>query len=124
MDRLRRARMKDPVAGEFTIAAADHYVTAHMDYLMAFRVDGVVTAPGVPPTPIRRDPVTVRREDWLQVGQVLPAVVDRARPSRAVITFPSVDKRGRSSRESRQAAEDLARRLSAEDAQRSGRDEG
>jgi hypothetical protein len=106
--------MKDPVDGEFTVASADHYVTGHMDYVMAFRVDGVVTADGVPPTPVRRDPVTVRREDWIQVGQVFPATVDRADPKRAVISFPATEKAGHSGNESRQAADDLARRMAAE----------
>ncbi|GAA4174947.1 hypothetical protein GCM10022287_19610 [Gryllotalpicola koreensis] len=114
MDKLRRGRMKDPVEGEFTVASADHYVTAHMDYVMAFRVDGVVTAPGVPPTPVRRDPVTVRREDWIQVGQVFPATVDRADPKRAVIAFPVVENAGHSSSESRRAAEGLARQMASE----------
>ncbi len=106
--------MKDPVGGEFIVAAADHYVTGHMNYLMAFSVDGVVTAPGVSPTPIRRDPVVVRTEDWIQVGQVFPAIVDRADSERAVVSFPATEKAGHSSDESTQTAEDLVRRMSAE----------
>lgn len=114
MDRFRRGRMKDPVEGTFVVAAADHYVTAHMDYIMSFRVDGVVTAPGIPPTPIRRDPVVVLKRDWIQIGQGFPALVDRSDPKRAIVTFPSTKKRGRSSADSRQAAEDLARHLGGE----------
>jgi len=106
--------MKDPVEGKFVVASADHYVSGHMDYILAFRVDGVVTADGVPPTPVRRDPVTVLRADWIQVGQEFPAVIDRADPKRAVISFPSTDKPGHDSDYGKHAAEDLARRMSAD----------
>lgn len=114
MDGLRKARMKDPVDGTFTVAAARHYVTAHMDYIMSFEIDGVVTAPGVPPTPIHRDNVLVLTRDWIQVGQVFPALVDRADPKRSIVAFPSTKAGGQSDAEARAAAEELARRMGGE----------
>lgn len=106
--------MKDPVQGTFTVASADHYVTGHMDYLMSFRVDGVVSGPGIAPTPIRRDPVVVRTRDWIQVGQTFSALVDRTDPARAIVSFPSTDAQGHDSDDARQAAEELAQRMAAE----------
>jgi len=104
--------MKDPVPGEFTIAALQ-MTARNPGWFVTYDVDGVVAAPGVSPTPIHRGDVMVRWAEPLAVGQVYPALVDRADPRRCVIEFPpTAARRGASRAEREQAAEDLARRMS------------
>ena len=106
--------MKDPVAGEFTIAAL-RTTARNPGWFLNYEVDGVVSAPGVVPTPVHRGDVMVRWAEPLAVGQVYPAVVDRADPRRCVIDFPSTEATRVPSRGAReQAAADLAQRM-AED---------
>lgn len=110
LDRWRRARMRQPQKGTFTIAALKLDARTP-GYYMVFDVDGVVSGPGISATPVHRSQVMVRERDRLYEGQVLSVTYDAKDPRRCVIEFPPTDVARSASRADRSAA---AQQLAAE----------
>ena len=98
-----RKRMKDPASGTFTVTG----ITAPSPeavWAMA-EITGVISAPGLDPRPVQR-PGMLRTKLWPKPGQVLPVVVDRAKPEFFVIEWTKV-------KSGSEAALDEAQRLAA-----------
>ncbi|MCU1527720.1 MAG: hypothetical protein JWP75_1483 [Frondihabitans sp.] len=117
-DRWRSSHIKEPVQGDFTVAAVR--LLAHTPgFYYEYDVDGVVSGPGVTPTPVHRGGILVREQDALAPGQVFPALVDRSDPRRSVVDFPSTKPAHQASpAENAAAAEELAARMASEKQQR------
>lgn len=95
-------RMKDPVDGSLTvvgISSPDPTATQ-----ANYRLDGVVTAPGLEATAITHHGMT-SVSHWPSPGQVLPVTVDRSHPDRLTIHW---ERLASSHDSARSAAEDLA----------------
>jgi hypothetical protein len=103
-----RRGMTDPVRGVFHVATSyDPHPNWSSGY--RFRLTGVVTADGVPATPV--DHLADWNGKW--VGQdELPVLVDRANPANIRILWREVRQRDRKS-DARQQAARLAEQLSA-----------
>ena len=104
-DRWARHAIKDPVRGEFRVSG--QYFTHPGSTPMRETLTGVVTGPGVPPTPGEHpDDRRGRR-----IGHdVLPALVDRADPTRFVILWdeiPVPDFRADAREQARRAADGM-----------------
>ncbi len=99
--------MRDPVRGEFRVA--DRYFAHPGSSSFREMLTGVVTGPGVAPTP--GEHLTDTDGRW--VGRdVLPVMVDRADPARFVVLWDEVPKPDWRADARRQAA-DAAQRMSA-----------
>jgi hypothetical protein len=72
-----------------------------------YRIEGVVTAPGIEPTAVTHGGVTAP-EKWPRAGDRLPCTVDRSRPDRLVIHWDQVQTSGE---RARAAAEQRAEQL-------------
>ena len=101
-DRRAKHAMKDPVRGEFRVSG--QYFTHPGSTPLRETLTGVVTGPGIPPTPGEHpDDHQGRR-----IGHdVLPALVDRTDPTRFVILWdeiPVPDFRADAREQARQAA--------------------
>lgn len=107
VEKLRK-RMKDPVSGTLTVTGISEPSTDAI-WKMA-EITGVVSGPGLEPQAVQRQGF-VRTAVWPWPGQVLPILVDRARPDLFVIEWARV-------KPGNEAALDEAQRLAA--AMRSG----
>ena len=83
-----RKRMKDPVSGTFTVTGITAPSTEAI-WAMA-EITGVISAPGLDPRPVQR-PGMLRTALWPKPGQVLPVVVDRAKPDFFVIEWAKAE---------------------------------
>jgi hypothetical protein len=87
ISKIGEMRMKDPVEGSLNvvgISMPDPTATS-----ANYRLDGVVSGPDVPPTPVVHHGMASVRK-WPSPGQVLPVTVDRAKPERLVINWDKV----------------------------------
>jgi hypothetical protein len=102
-------RMTDPVQG--VLRVADTYDAHPSSSGMRMRLTGVLTAPGVPPTPV--DHLTDRGGRWVGNNE-LPVLVDRADPTRYVILWKLVqpwDPRAVATQQAQRMAQQLAQEL-------------
>ncbi len=81
--------MTDPVAGSLQVTAASYPPTDANVMFSNYRLAGVVSGPGVPPTAVEQRGIA-RVSRWPQAGSVLPVTVDRAQPSQFVIGWDQV----------------------------------
>lgn len=103
---LHNRRMDDPVDGTYTLTACSGG-SSDAAYSNC-RMQGVVTAPGVPPVAIEHL-CTAPTRKWPMPGDVLPVTVDRADPSRLRITWDAVPgARDRAMREAARLAQQMA----------------
>lgn len=103
---LHNRRMDDPVAGSYTLTACSGG-SADAAYSNC-RMQGVVTAPGVPPMAVEHL-CTAPTRKWPMPGDVLPVTVDRADPSRLRVDWDAVPAgRDRGMREAARLAEQMA----------------
>ena len=100
-------RMTDPVEG--VLRVADWYDPHPSSSGHRVRLTGVLTAPGVPPTPV--DHLADRGGRWVGNSE-LPVLVDRANPTRYRILWKRVRRLDARATATRQA-EEMARRLAA-----------
>ena len=98
-----RKRMKDPAPGTFTVTGITAPSTEAI-WAMA-EITGVISAAGLDPRPVQR-PGMLRTALWPKPGQVLPVVVDRAKPDFFVVEWIKV-------KSGSEAALDEAQRLAA-----------
>ncbi len=106
-DRRTKHSMKDPVRGEFR--KTGQYFPHPGRVPMQVMLTGVVTGPGIPPTPAEhlRNDLSGREFE----RQVLPALIDRADPTRMVILWdeiPKPDPRQQALQEAAHAAEQMS----------------
>src|SRR5262245_14138815 len=87
-DRRARHSMKDPVRGEFR--KTGEYFPHPGRVPMQVMLTGVVTGPGIPPTPAEhlRNDFSGREFE----RDALPALIDRADPTRMVILWDEIPK--------------------------------
>ena len=102
VDKVRK-RMKDPVSGTLTVTGITE-PNPEYSWRMA-DITGVISAPGLEPCPVRRTGL-VSTSMWPKPGQLLPVVVDRAKPDFFVVEWVKV-------RPPDDAAWDEAQRLAA-----------
>ena len=104
-------RYRDPVAGTLRLTAKD-WRGSRVKYV------GVVSAPGLAPTPVsHRTSEPTKR--WVMDGMDLPVIVDRARPGKLKILWKQVPttkqyRAGLQAQQMRQAAETAARMTSGD----------
>ena len=98
-----RKRMQDPVSGTLTVTGISER-NPEYSWQMA-QITGVVSGPGLDPQAVRREGL-MRTAYWPKPGQVLPVVVDRAKPDFFVIEWTKV-------KADSDAAMDEAQRLAA-----------
>lgn len=85
-DRLRG--IKDPLDGTFRLVACS--TSSGGAVVENCTMDGVVVAPGVPPTPVHHVSLLTPTAKWPQPGQTLPVTLDRRDPSRLRIRWDDV----------------------------------
>ena len=86
-----RRKMKDPVSGTLSVTGIG--MPSSEAVWTACEITGVLAAPGLDPRPVRRVGL-VRTALWPKPGDVLPIVVDRARPDFYVIEWLRVKSGG------------------------------
>jgi hypothetical protein len=86
VDKVRK-QMKDPVAGTLAVIGINE-PNPEYSWRMA-DITGVVSAPGLEPCPVRRTGLVSTRM-WPKPGQVLPVIVDRAKPDFFVVEWVKV----------------------------------
>lgn len=99
--KLKEIQMKDPVDGTLQVIGVsmpDPTATS-----ANYRMDAVVTAPGIEPTPIVHHGMCSVSK-WPSPGQTLPVTVDRAKPERLVIKWDQIQT-------GRKQAQDLAQQV-------------
>jgi hypothetical protein len=106
-----RHSMRDPIRGEFKVTGRYFAHPGSNSYREV--LTGVVSAPGIPPTPGEHLTDTAGR--WVN-HEVLPVLVDRGEPARFVILWdevPKPDWRADARREAAQAADQMRSASSA-----------
>ena len=84
---LRDKHLSDPVQGALQVTGAS---SAPMDSVYGVcRLHGVITAPGLAPTPIEHR-LTAPVKKWPYPGSQLPVTVDRADPTRLQVDWDAV----------------------------------
>jgi hypothetical protein len=107
LGKLKEIKMKDPVEGTLKVVAISMpSATATQEN---YRLDGVVSADGVPATAIVHHGMT-SVSHWPATGDELPVTVDRAKPDHIVIHWGDVPK---GVDQARSAAEQLAEQMRA-----------
>lgn len=81
---LRSRRMADPVEGTLLVTASSS--PSGRSAYTNFRLHGVVSAPGLPATPVEHTGVA-RNSKWPYPGTNLPVLVDRSDPTRLRIRW-------------------------------------
>lgn len=79
-----RRKMKDPVSGTLSVTGIG--MPSSEAVWTACEITGVLAAPGLDPRPVKRLGL-VRTALWPKPGDVLPILVDRARPDFYVIEW-------------------------------------
>lgn len=102
--RVRLAQMVDPADGVLQVTGCN--LPGDDSVYSTYRVNGVVSAPGLPPTPVEVRGIAPTSK-WPMPGQQLPVRVDRASPSRLKIQWDQVGT-------GRQAAAERAEQLAAQ----------
>jgi hypothetical protein len=103
IDKVRK-RMKDPVSGTLTVTGISERDPQYS--WQTGDITGVVSAPGLEPRPVRRSGV-MNPDLWPKTGDVLPVLVDRAKPDFFFVEWVKV-------KPGKDAAWDDAQRLAAE----------
>jgi hypothetical protein len=107
-DKLRRARMGDPVEDTAHVVAATRYHGEGIYQDCAVEV--VVQADGVEPTAVSKT-LIAHRKRWPTPGMTLPITLDRADPTRFTVDWDRVPDRYETAKE---ASEQLAAMLRGE----------
>lgn len=107
-DRLRSARMGEPVRGTAQVVAASGYQGDAV--WQSCQLSLVVSADGVPPTAVEWSGLA-RGKKWPHAGMVLPVTVDRGDPRSLKIEWDEVPD---AADVARQSAEDLAAMMRGE----------
>ena len=97
-------RMQDPVSGTLTVTGISE-PNPEYSWRMA-DITGVISAAGLEPRAVRRTGM-ISTDMWPKAGQVLPVVIDRAKPDFFVIEWVKV-------KSGNDAAWDEAQRLATE----------
>ncbi|MBV9380111.1 MAG: hypothetical protein JOY82_11290 [Streptosporangiaceae bacterium] len=103
---IKGRHMRDSVRGTLRITSASYPPAANAVY-SNYRLEGVVTAPGLPPTAVTHRGMA-RLSKWPRPGEELPVTVDRADPARLRIEWDEVQDAADRGREQ---AEELAQRM-------------
>ena len=82
-----RKLMKDPVSGTLTVTGISNPDPEYS--WQTANLSGVVSAPGLEPCAVRRSGL-VSTAMWPKAGQVLPVLVDRARPDFFIVEWVKV----------------------------------
>ena len=82
-----RRKMKDPVSGTLSVTGVG--MPSPEAVWAACEITGVLAAPGLDPRPVKRAGL-VRTSLWPKPGDVLPILVDRAKPDFYVVEWVRV----------------------------------
>ena len=103
----RRIRLLRPVVGALTITTAS--LPPFNSVASTYRLDGVITGPGLVPTPVRREGIS-RVDKWPLAGTTVPVEFEAGDPHRFNILWDQVPT---SSQRGSVSAHELARQMSA-----------